>query len=624
MNSALLKTQNCHSCAGSTLLNYNLIKEQIPAFAGMAVIKLGITVKVVGVTILVFLLSGLLPLVGQENLTVYEKSNHLETSTYKEGIAFYTELATKYKEITIIEKGLTDSGYPLHLVMVSKLGGLDIATLKKEGKAIILIINAIHPGEPDGVEASQILARNLVEDPNLNKLLDNTVVAIIPFYNIGGVLNRNSTTRVNQHGPKEYGFRGNANNYDLNRDYIKVDTRNAASFIELFQELDPDIFIDTHVSNGADYQYVSTTIPTQLDKLGGSLSKLMKNDLLPYHYNYMATKGTEMTPYVNIWGMKTPDQGYNKFIDQPRYSSGYSTLFHTLGFMSETHMLKSFEQRVEATYNYILGLLTYTNQNSTKIIKLRNETKTMVASQSEFVITWELDNTEVDTILFKGYEAERPTSEITGQVRLQYNRDKPYEKKIPYFNHYKPGIIITKPKYYVIPQSQYKIIELLKLNGVQLHQVKMEKNIEVETYYISNYKTRSMAYEGHYPHYNVEVEVKNESVLLETGDYLVPVNQWHNRFIVETLEPQASDSYFNWNFFDTILQRKEGFSAYVFEDLALEILKNNPEIKIALDKKKKENEEFAENGYAQLMFIYELSEHSEKAYKRYPILRYTK
>lgn len=567
---------------------------------------------------------GSLPLLGQGFLTVYEKSNYLETSTYEEGIAFYSQLANNYKEITILEKGLTDAGIPLQLVLISKTGEFDINKLKSQGKAILLINNAIHPGEPDGVEASQMLARNLVQDKKMAKLLDHVVIAIIPFYNIGGTLNRNSTSRTNQNGPKEYGFRGNANNYDLNRDFIKVDTRNTKSFIKLFQELDPDIFIDTHVSNGADYQYVSTTIPTQVDKLGGPLADLMKNELLIYHYAYMSDTGMEMTPYVNIWGMKTPDQGYSKFIDQPRYSSGYASLFHTIGFMSETHMLKSFEQRVKATYFYMLGLLQYTNSNYTKLIKLRNQTKANVAKQTKFGITWELDYNIADTIIFKGYEAERPNSEITGQVRLQYNRDKPYEKKIPYFNHYKSGISINKPDYYIIPKNHWRIIELLKLNGVMVEEIKQAKFITAEVYYITNYKTRTMAYEGHYPHYKVEVESKQESVWLETGDFLVPVNQWRNRFIVETLEPQATDSYFNWNFFDTILQRKEGFSAYVFEDLALDILAKSPEIKKALDTKKSEDEEFANNGYAQLMFIYERSEHKEKAYLRYPILRYYK
>ena len=179
----------------------------------------------------------------------------------------------------------------------------------------------------------------------------------------------------------------------------------------------------------------------------------------------MEKAGSLMTPYVNIWGMKTPDQGYSKFIDQPRYSSGYTTLFHTLGFMSETHMLKPFEQRVEATYNYILGLLTFTQAHASEIIELRNNTKSSIKSQSEFAITWQLDDSQADTIIFKGYEATRPISEITGETRLKYDRTKPYSKEIPYYNHYSPGVVINKPDYYVIPKSQWKVLELLKLNG---------------------------------------------------------------------------------------------------------------------------------------------------------------
>ena len=69
-------------------------------------------------------------------------------------------------------------------------------------------------------------------------------------------LNRNSTTRTNQNGPESYGFRGNARNYDLNRDFIKSDTKNAKTFAQIFHLVQPDVFIDNHVSNGADYQYI--------------------------------------------------------------------------------------------------------------------------------------------------------------------------------------------------------------------------------------------------------------------------------------------------------------------------------------------------------------------------------
>lgn len=580
--------------------------------------------KTLAISLIVLALYKTLPADGQGFLTVFEKSNYLETSTYAEGIAFYKRLATAYPQVKILEKGITDSGLPLHLVLISKAGSTNIASLKAQGKAVVLINNAIHPGEPDGVEASQMLARNLVTDNSLTSLLENTVVAIIPFYNIGGVLSRNSTTRVNQIGPKEYGFRGNANNYDLNRDFIKTDTRNAKAFSQLFQELDPDVFIDTHVSNGADYQYVSTTIPTQPDKLGGALSKLLTQQLMPLHFDYMHKAGTEMTPYVNVWGMHTPDEGYDNFIDLPRYSSGYAALFHTLGFMSETHMLKTFAQRVNATYNYILGLVNFVNSNSAELIDVRNQTKKQSSIQKQFPISWRIDRTQADTIIFKGYEANRPISEITGKERLQYDRSKPYAKKIPYYNHYKPLVVVNKPDYYIIPKSQWRILERLKMNSIEMQVVKDTSQLTVEVYHITNYKTRTNAYEGHYPHYNVDVSKTIETIILTPGDVMVPVNQWRNRYIVETLEPQASDSFFSWNFFDTILQQKEGFSAYVFEDLALNILKENPALKKEFENKKESNKDFANDAYGQLLYIYNHSKHKEKAFLRYPIYRYSK
>jgi murein tripeptide amidase MpaA len=161
--------------------------------------------------------------------TCYEKSNFLESATYEEGMAFFRSLDKQYEEITIKEYGPTDSGTPLHVVLFSSSKETNPAKIHASGKVLLLINNAIHPGEPDGVTASQMLLRELATNPKKYKhILDKVVIAVIPFYNIGGALNRNATTRVNQEGPKEYGFRGNARNFDLNRDFIKTDTRNSA------------------------------------------------------------------------------------------------------------------------------------------------------------------------------------------------------------------------------------------------------------------------------------------------------------------------------------------------------------------------------------------------------------
>ncbi len=193
--------------------------------------------------------------------TTFEKSNGTETATYFETIAYYQNLANLYPEISIQKIGTTDSGYPLHLVIFSTSKEFDFDKIQQ--KNIILINNGIHPGESDGIDASMLLLRDIAQNADKIKQLKNVVLAIIPIYNVGGSLNRNSTSRTNQNGPKEYGFRGNARNFDLNRDFIKADTKNATSFAEIFHQVNPDVFIDTHVSNGADYQYGITHLFTQ-------------------------------------------------------------------------------------------------------------------------------------------------------------------------------------------------------------------------------------------------------------------------------------------------------------------------------------------------------------------------
>lgn len=552
--------------------------------------------------------------------TRFEKSGGKQTPTYEEGIAFYKKLDQKFPEIQMAEKGLTDSGFPLHLVLYSRNKNFDIKKLKEQGKAILFVNNAIHPGESDGVDASMMLLRDIALRPKDFPELDSVVLAIIPFYNIGGALNRNSTTRTNQDGPEEYGFRGNARNYDLNRDFIKSDTRNARSFAAIFHELDPDLFADTHVSNGADYQYIITLDYAQKDKLGGALGAYNNEVFLPYMYQFLKDSGYEATPYVNAWG-QTPDKGFVQFPDWPRYSTGYAALFHTIGVMTETHMLKPYDQRVKSTYAYLRGNLKFLASQRVQLLKLRNETKQSVKTQKEFALNWKPDRSKQTDISFKGFEPEYFASEISGATRLHYNRSKPFTKTIPFYDTYVAEDVVSKPTAYIIPQGWFNIIELMKLNGVSMSQLTSDSELEVEAYHIDKYDAPKQPFEGHYWHNIVEVSKLNKKVKFRKGDWYIPVNQWTNRYIVETLEPKGVDSFFKWNFFDTILQAKEHYSAYVFEDLAAELLKSNPKLRSELEAKQKADPEFAKNGSAQLEFIYDNSPYREKEYLLYPVFR---
>ncbi|WP_299754129.1 M14 family zinc carboxypeptidase [uncultured Pontibacter sp.] len=552
--------------------------------------------------------------------TPYEQGNGNQTATYDEAINWYQQLDEAYDEVKMIPFGSTDAGRPLHLVVVSTGKDFEPASIRQKNKRILLIQNGIHPGEPEGIDATMMLARDYLQNKKLRKQLDNVVLVIIPVYNIGGALNRNSHTRTNQNGPEEYGFRGNARNLDLNRDYIKTDSRNAQTFHQIFREWDPDVFMDNHTSNGADYQHVMTLIATQHNKLHPSLAKYLNGKMAPTLYEGMKQDKFPMVPYMNHAG-DTPDEGIIGFMESPRYATGYTALYHTIGFVPETHMLKPFNQRVQATYKLMENMIETVHRDADEIGKLRQQAKQQTLTQKQFPLNWQLDTSKVAQIPFLGYEAKYKPSDVSGLERLYYDHKSPYSKKINYYNEFTPTVTVEKPVAYIIPQAWREVIERLKLNNVQLQQLQQDTTLTLDTYYIADYKTGQRPYEGHYLHYDVQVQTRRMPRQFFKGDYVVYLNQEANRFLVEVLEPQAVDSYFNWNFFDSILMQKEYFSSYVFEDLAAEYLEQKPKLRQQLEERKKQDPEFAKSARAQLDFIYKNSPHYEYTHQMYPVGR---
>jgi hypothetical protein len=551
-------------------------------------------------------------------ITPFEKNKNT-TATYEETISFYQKLSDTFPQLQLTTHGTTDTGLPLHTAVLSMDGDFDPVSIRKKNKNILFVNNAIHAGEPCGVDASMMILRNYLEDKSLQKFLEHTIIVVIPMYNLGGVLNRNSHTRTNQNGPESYGFRGNAKNLDLNRDFIKCDSKNAQTFNQLYNYWQPDVFIDNHTSNGADYQYTITLIPTQHNKLDPTLAQYLNQEMLPRLFSDMKKNDWEMTPYV--YARTTPDEGFAGFLDLPRYSSGYAALHNAISFMPETHMLKPFKDRVQSTYTFMDVMIKLMHDDFEKIKIARTSAIRNTKSKKKFDLNWTLDSDKNDLVNFKGYTAKKKPSLISGEPRLYYDRNEPFEKEVIHYNYYKTTASVEKPIAYLIPQAYSKIIERLKWNNVKVEKLEKEQTFEVEIYRIADYKTGDKPYEGHYLHRNIEVEKFTQKRVYAKGDFIVYVNQPSNRYIVETLEPTAPDSYFAWNFFDGILQQKEYFSSYVFEDLAVEILGKNPELKKQLEEKKKADPKFAKNGYAQLTFIYKNSEHYEPTYQVYPVGR---
>jgi len=542
------------------------------------------------------------------------------TPTWEEVIARYARLDSLHRGARMLEIGHDDNGLPLHLFVVSDGAGSTPDSIRAAGKNILWITNGIHPGEPDGIDASLLLAQALLESDQLMGLTVHTAVCIVPVYNVSGALQRNSVTRVNQNGPEAYGFRGNARNLDLNRDFMKMDARNTRSLVAALTRWDPDIYFETHVSNGADHQYLMELLLTHRDKLDPALRAFADERLLPGLHGWMDRKAIPTCPYFETVD-GPPEHGLEGFMDGPRYSTGFCALQGRVGLMAETHMLKPYADRVNATFQLQLAVLGVMDQHVVELRASRKAAHRNTAKAAAFGLNWHIDTTRVEQLPWKGYAAHERPSGVSGLPRLYYDRSRPTETAVPWRDHAAPAITVTKPTAYAVPQAWPEAIERLRLAGVPLDTLRQERTLRVEAHRITDFSSTDGPYEGHYLHRGVNVSTDTVTVTLRPGDVLVPMGHRTDRLAMEMLEPRASDGLFAWGFFDSVLQQKEWFSDYVFEDIAAGLLAKDPALRRALDERRTADPAFAASAWQQLYWVYQRSPHYEPGRRLYPVMR---
>jgi len=553
-------------------------------------------------------------------LTPYELGNQNQTTTWEKCIPFYEKLAADFPQVLrFMQIGVSDNGIPMHAGVITADAEFDRETLKAAGRPVFFNNNGIHPGEPEGIDACMALVRDFCLQPERLAALGQTVFLFIPIYNVDGCLNRQNTSRVNQDGPELFGFRANARNLDLNRDFIKCDSLAAQVFNRFFTMWDPDVMVDTHTSNGADYSYTMTLIQTQADKLGDGLGPFLRNTMLPAIYANMEQRGWPTCPYVNPVKV-TPDDGIEDFLEVPRFSTGFAALHHTIGFMPETHMLKPYADRYDSMRALVEVVLDFTIAHAKQIQTLRDQARQAATQKKQWTVKWKADHTRPSSFRFKGYQAVYSPSKLGNYLRLSYDRNQPWEKDIAYFDHFVDDVVINTPKAYLIPQAWREVIERLQWNGVVLDKLTADQTLQVQVYHIDDVTSRSNAYEGHMFHDAMQLSVSMQTIQARAGDYLLALNQPNARYAIETLEPQAHDSFFRWGFFNSVLEKKEAFSDYVFEDSAYEMLQTEPGLAEKFEAWKAANPELLSNQEEVLDFLFANGQRfHEPEWRRYPV-----
>ncbi len=557
-------------------------------------------------------------------LTHFEKSDKLESPGYENTIKYFKKFAEKTPYVKIKTIGKTPGGRELKVIIVSKDKAFNPDQAKRTGKAIVLIQNGIHPGEIEGKDACMILLREILITKEKESLLDNSILLIIPVLNIDGHERISAFNRPNQNGPRKMGWRTNALNLNLNRDYLKADSQEIRSFLKLFNDWLPDFMIDNHTTNGADYQYHVTYGIETHQNIDRELVNWVEKKYLPNLVTKVEQDGFIVGPYMEFKA-GTIESGILDLPAPPRLSHGYCATQNRVCLLVETHSLKPFANRVFSTKSMMEHTICFINANHKEILSLnraadKRTINNYLADKKKFPLLL-AGNGKFDKFLFKGFEWYDEHSEISGYTVRKYT-NKPMEIEIPIFNKANSLKKIIVPVAYIIPPQFTGIIEVIKAHYLKFNVLNIPQKLKVEKYRFINSKFAPRPYEGRQlPGFNAELF--SEQCEIQPGSLIVYTNQRQLRVIVNLLEPEAPDSFVNWGFFNAFFERKEYAEAYVMEPYAKQMIKEDAELRNEFYKKVNEDEGFRNNPGERLDFFYKRSPFYDKGENVYPIMRLT-
>src|SRR5262245_997268 len=516
-----------------------------------------------------------------------EATDYRETPNYEDTIAYARRLAHASSSIEYHGFGYSGQGRDLPLLIASETSTFTPEAAKAEGKAVVLIQACIHSGEPDGKDAGFALLRDIAITKTDVGLLNNVVLLFIPIYNTDGHERATRYNRINQNGPEEMGWRTTSTYQNLNRDYMKADTPETRAWLKLWNEWDPDLFIDCHVTDGADYR---CNITYHHEHHAGVDEAIVFWERAVF--GRRVASATEAAGNVISWYLEFIDnrdlpRGTRDFNGSPRFSTGYVPVRNRPGILIETHMIKDYRSRVIGTYDFLRAALNEVNREPARLKQLGREAdKRTVAIGAaydparRYPLDFELTE-ESTPFQLRAFKYETDMSEVSGDLRVVYGRE-PLDLTVPMYQTFRVSRAVAPPLSYIVPVQWSEVIEVLKAHGLETHTLAVASEIEVESYRFTNVIWPDGPFEGrHMPRF--EVEPTKETRLFHGGSLIVPVAQPLARVAMNLLEPEAPDSFARWGFFNAIFEEKEYGEPYVLEALAREMMAIDPALKLEFE-----------------------------------------
>lgn len=542
--------------------------------------------------------------------TTAEQTNYAKTSRYDEAIAYAKKLDQASPLIMYRSIGKSGEGRDIPLLIAARDAAFTPKWAEKTGRAVVFIQAGIHAGEIDGKDAGFALLRDIAITKTRSDLLKDAIILFVPIYSVDGHENWSAYNRINQNGPDEMGFRANATNLNLNRDYMKADAPETRAWLKLWNEWKPDVFIDCHVTNGADFQYNVTYEYAHHQEIAPSVKAWMDEHFDGKVVPAVEKEGNLLTHYVEFAGREVTG-GIATFIATPRYATGYTAIRNRAGLLIETNVYKPYKSRVRGTYDVLRHFVEGIGRakSSLFVANVTADTQTVARGKTyddkrQFPLALDINRERSTPLAFKGVKYTMEDSKITGGKRIVYGTE-PLNITIPRYDEARIATGVAPPLYYIVPPQYTDAIERLRWHGIRFTTLKKPLTTEIESYRLTEPKWATSSFENRITLTAKQTTVKETRTFL-AGSALVPLDQETANVAIHLLEPGGPDSLLYWGFFNSIFEQKEFGSGYVIEKLALEMIAKDPKLQEEFDRRLLDPA-FARSPQARLRFFYEKS-----------------
>lgn len=552
-------------------------------------------------------------------ITPFEKSGCVRTPRYDETVAWLRKLVDSSPELRLTSIGLSPEGREIWMVIASRDRAFGPDALAATGKPLLLAQAGIHSGEIDGKDAGMMLLRDMTARGTKSDLLDRANFLFVPIFSVDAHERFSRFTRLNQRGPVEAGWRTTARNLNLNRDYGNCDSAEMRAMVRTLVEYEPDLYLDLHVTDGADYQYDITWGYNGRHAHSPAIAAWLDERLTPRVERDLRAMGHVPGPLVFLRDEADLSKGNVGWTAGVKFSNGYGDARHLPTVLVENHSLKPYDQRVLGTYVLLEAALRALGEDGSSLRRAIEADR--ARRPAEVPLAWGMpaDGAAPALVDFLGIESRLVPSPITGRSRVEWT-GRPITARIPHLTASRPTLAAKRAKAYWVPAAWTDVIERLSLHGIRMERLAYPREADVEAFRIVEAELGKSVVEGRVP-IAPKLRPERRRMSFAPGSARVPTDQPLGDLAALLLEPEAPDSYLRCGFFAEVLQRTEYAEGYILEPMAERMLAEDEGLRREFEAKLAGDAAFADDPGARIDWFYRRTPYFDEAWRLYPVAR---